>query len=147
MSGTPPADQSGSGNKHERVDSDAFAAGPDPGPLDPFLDDPDDPTALLDSADPPTPLDESERADVAADLRELQAFAAALAPHGIRGVVVDCTDCGEPHYFSWALMEANLRTLLGAGSANAHEPAFDPDPSGFVSWDYARGYTDALSLR
>jgi hypothetical protein len=117
------------------------------GPLDPFLGDPNDPTTLLDDLEPVAPLTEQERADVAADLAELVEFAAALAPRGIRGVVVDCADCGESHYFSWALMEANLHSLLGLGTAHAHEPAFDPDPAAFVSWDYARGYTDALSSR
>ena len=63
----------------------------------------------------------------------------------IRGVVVDCGDCGEPHYFSWALMSANLQALLGRGAAQAHEPAFEPDPDAYVSWDYARGYCDALA--
>jgi hypothetical protein len=117
------------------------------GPLDPFLDDPDDLTILFDDVEPAAPLTEAERADVAADLAELLEFKAALGPRGINGVVVDCADCGEPHFFSWALMEANLRALLGHGTAHAHEPAFDPDPRAFVSWDYARGYTDALSRR
>ena len=44
-------------------------------------------------------------------------------------------------------MQANLHALLGLGAAQAHEPAFEPDPDSFVSWDYARGYTDALSRR
>ena len=117
------------------------------GPLDPFLGDPNDPATLFDELEPPLPLTEDERADVAADLSELQEFAVALTPRGIRGVVVDCADCGEPHFFSWALMEANLYALLGQGSTHAHEPAFEPDPHAFVSWDYARGYTDALSHR
>ncbi len=119
----------------------------DRGPLDPFLGDPNDPASLLDDLGPVVPLSEEERADVAADLAELAEFEAALAPRGVRGVVVDCADCGEAHFFSWALMEANLHALLGFGTAHAHEPAFDPDPHAFVSWDYARGYTDALSLR
>lgn len=115
------------------------------GPLDPFLDDPDDLMGMFDELEPPPPLTDTERADVAADLAELIDFTAALSPRGIQGVVVDCADCGEPHFFSWALMEANLQSLLGQGTTHAHEPAFDPDPQAFVSWDYARGYTDALS--
>jgi hypothetical protein len=116
-------------------------------PLDPFLGDPEDPALLLDPPDPVTPLSDDERADVAADLAELAEFRTALSPRGIHGVVVDCADCGEPHYFSWDLMAANLHSLLGHGVAHAHEPAFDPDPQRFVSWDYARGYTDALARR
>ena len=41
-------------------------------------------------------------------------------------------------------MAANLRALLGEGRTHVHEPAFAPDPDAYVSWDYARGYTDAV---
>ena len=117
----------------------------DAGPADPFLGDPADPAALFDDIDPAVPLTAEERADVEDDLAELLEFQAALAPIGFRGVVVDCADCGEPHYFSWSLMLANLRALLGLGVTQPHEPAFAPDANTFVSWDYARGYTDALT--
>jgi hypothetical protein len=40
-------------------------------------------------------------------------------------------------------MAANLRALIGEGRTHVHEPAFEPDPDAFVTWDYARGYTDA----
>ena len=29
-----------------------------------------------------------------------------------------------------------------AGESPVHEPAFDPDPNDYVSWDYARGFLD-----
>ncbi len=119
------------------------------GPLDPFFDDPDDPAALLDEHDDPSgaevaPLTDDERADVLADLAELAGFRHALAPHGVLGITVDCGDCGEQHFFGWDLMAANLRALLGEGRTHVHEPAFSPDPDCYVSWDYARGYTDAV---
>jgi hypothetical protein len=116
----------------------------DDGPADPFLDDPDDPAGLLDAGEPPQPLTDGERADVLADLAELVTFRAVLEPQGVEGITVDCGDCGEEHYFSWDLMAANLRALLGEGRTHVHEPAFSPDPDGFVSWDYARGYSDAV---
>jgi hypothetical protein len=112
----------------------------DEGPLDPFLDDPADPTAVLDEVDPVEPLSEEERAEVLADLAE---FRAALEPRGIRGISVECADCGEQHYFGWALMAANLQALIGQGRTSVHEPAFEPHPDAYVSWDYARGFTDA----
>lgn len=115
------------------------------GPLDPFVGDPHDPARLMDVVEPTAPLSEQERLDVVADLAELTEFAAVLSPRGICGVVVECADCGEPHYFGWALMQANLRALLGTGNTHAHEPAFAPDAAAYVSWDYARGYTDALT--
>jgi hypothetical protein len=114
------------------------------GPLDPFLGDPDDPAALLDDGEPPQPLTDDEREDVLADLTELESFRVILGPQGVHGITVDCGDCGEQHFFGWALMAANLRALLGEGRTHVHEPAFAPDPDAYVSWDYARGYTDAV---
>jgi hypothetical protein len=117
------------------------------GPLDPFLDDPHDPAGLLEPPDGPEasqPLTDAERADVLADLAELETFRAVLVPQGVQGIAVDCGDCGEQHYFGWDLMTANLRALLGEGRTSVHEPAYSPDPDDFVSWDYARGYTDAV---
>ena len=119
----------------------------DDGPLDPFLGDPDDPAALLDDPhDEPTaqPLSDDERADVLADLAELQSFRAILAPQGVAGITVDCADCAEQHFFGWDLMAANLQALLGEGRTHVHEPAYAPDPDAYVSWDYARGYSDAV---
>jgi hypothetical protein len=117
----------------------------DDGPVDPFLDDPADPASLLDEAEPAPPLSAEERADVLADLAELADFRQALVPHGLHGITVECSDCGEPHYFGWDLMEANLRALLGEGRTHVHEPAFEPQHDAYVTWDYARGYTDALA--
>lgn len=117
---------------------------PADGPLDPFLDDDFDPASALDDPEPMAPLSDAERADVAADLAELTEFRSTLAPRGVQGVVVECADCGESHYFGWSLMEANLHALLGDGVTHAHEPAFNPDPSRYVTWEYARGFVDAL---
>ena len=114
------------------------------GPADPFLGDPDDPATLFDESEPTQPLSDDEREDVIADLSELQTFRATLAPQGVHGITVDCGDCGEQHFFGWDLMLANLRALLGEGRTHIHEPAFAPDPDAYVSWDYARGYTDAV---
>jgi hypothetical protein len=117
----------------------------DDGPLDPFLDDPHDPAALLEDGEPAAPLSDDERADVLADLEELAAFRVALRDQGVEGIAVDCADCGEQHFFGWDLMSANLRALLGEGRTHVHEPAYSPDHDAYVSWDYARGYTDAVN--
>ncbi len=108
-------------------------------PRDPFADDPDHAEALA----PFEPeLDDDDRADLLEDLHELELFEKVLHPQGYRGVVVDCDDCNEPHYFTWGLLMANLRGLLEANCAQVHEPAFDPDPAHYVTWDYARGFSD-----
>jgi hypothetical protein len=120
---------------------------PHSGPLDPFLGDPNDPSNLLDDLDPVEPLTATDLQEIAADLAELTEFEAALSPYEIHGIVVDCADCGEQHYFSWALMAANLRSLLGSGRTGVHEPAAEPYTDAYVSWDYARGFTDALAHR
>jgi hypothetical protein len=99
----------------------------------------------MDDLDPVEPLTATDRQEIAADLAELEEFRIALTPHGIDGIVVDCEDCGEQHYFSWALMAANLHSLLGNGRTGVHEPAVEPMPDAYVTWDYARGFTDALA--
>lgn len=118
----------------------------DDAPLDPFHGDPADPAAELpeDDDDPREPLSPEEREDVLADLADLEVFQTLLEPRGVRGLVVECDDCGEPHYFGWDLLKSNLRHLLDAGQSRVHEPAFGPDPADYVSWDYARGYSDAM---
>ena len=115
------------------------------GPIDPFLGDPDDPAALLEDTDPPEPLTPAERVDVEADLVELAQFRTTLGPVGVDGITVECADCGEQHFFSWDLMAANLRALLDEGRTHVHEPAYSPNHDSYVTWDYARGYNDAVN--
>jgi hypothetical protein len=119
-------------------------------PLDPFAGDPNDPAAQLARFDPEDPdsgqaaLSADEREEVLSDLVELDVFRALLEPRGTRGLVVDCDDCAEPHYFGWDLLMANLRSILEAGRTRVHEPAYAPDPTRYVSWEYARGYADGV---
>jgi hypothetical protein len=126
------------------VDAVTERANHDEGPLDPFLNDPDDPSGLLEDIEPAAPLTSQEISDVEADLADLAEFRTVLAPIGIEGIIVECADCGEQHFFSWDLMLANLRALVGEGRTHVHEPAFAPDHENYVSWDYARGYADAV---
>jgi hypothetical protein len=121
---------------------------PPPDPVDPFSGDPDDPARELAALDDETedvlpPLSPQEREDVLEDLEDLEVFEALLLPRGVKGLVVDCEDCREAHYFAWDLLRANLRHLLDQGTTRVHEPAFSPDPSDYVSWEYARGFADA----
>ena len=113
-------------------------------PLDPFAGDPADPAAALHDDDVMEPLTVEEREDVLADLEDLEIFQALLEPRAVRGLVVDCQDCEEPHYFEWDLLRGNLKRLLDQGQPHVHEPAFQPNPSEYVSWDYARGFADAI---
>ena len=117
----------------------------DDAPLDPFADDPEDPAAALgDLTDEVEPLSVTEREDVLADLSDLEVFRALLEPLGIKGLTVDCGDCGKPHHIDWDLLYGNLRHLLDLGLARVHEPAISAEPSDYVSWEYARGYVDGV---
>ena len=113
-------------------------------PLDPFAGDPADPAAALDDDEVSEPLSPEEREDVLSDLTDLEVYRTLLEPRGVRGLVVDCEDCHEPHYFGWDLLRGNLRHLLDFGQTRVHEPAFSPDPADYVSWDYARGFADGV---
>lgn len=117
---------------------------PDDSPIDPFSGDPVDPSAAFGADPAEEPLSSTEREDVLADLEDLEMFRALLEHHGVRGLVVDCDDCHEPHYFGWELLSGNLRHLLDVGQTRVHEPAFSPDPADYVSWEYARGYADGV---
>src|SRR5687767_11565845 len=87
-------------------------------PIDPFNGDPTDPAAGLDDLNEDAesePLTEDERQDVLEDLSDLEIYQALLSPTGIRGLVIECEDCHEPHYFDWDLLRGNLRHLLSSG--------------------------------
>ncbi|MGH3979225.1 MAG: DUF5319 family protein [Pseudonocardiaceae bacterium] len=117
-------------------------------PPDPFADDPDDPARALDALDldgePDETLDSEERAAVLSDLTDLAVYQALLAPRGVRGIVVDCPDCEEQHFHDWEMLRASLQQLLDGGRMRRHEPAYHPDPAAYVSWEYCRGYADAV---
>jgi hypothetical protein len=115
--------------------------------MDPFAGDPSDPASALDDSDDveqAEPLTPAERQDVLEDLADLEVYEALLEPRGVRGLVVDCDDCRVPHYFDWDLLRSNLRHLVDVGESRVHEPAFDPDPADYVTWEYARGYVDGI---
>ncbi len=118
-------------------------------PPDPFAGDPHDPTLAMDaltgSEDAAAEeLTNDERAEVVADIADLAVYQTLLEPRGIRGIAVDCPDCGEAHFHEWGLLRASLQQLLDEGQMRQHEPAFDPDPAHFVTWEYCRGFTDAV---
>jgi hypothetical protein len=121
-------------------------------PPDPFAGDPNDPTNALreqwdDVDEPDEPITDVERAELIDDIADLAVYQALLEPRGVRGIVVDCVDCDEPHYHDWALLRASLEQLLNDGRMRPHEPAFDPDPHNYVTWDYCRGYADGVGAR
>lgn len=119
-------------------------------PPDPFAGDPHDPASELAGLDPvddgvpPGPLDPDERRAIQEDLAELEEFRRLLSPTGAKGIAVQCEDCAEEHYHEWDMLRANLLQLLDDGNLLPHEPAFDPIPDDYVTWEYCRGYVDAV---
>jgi hypothetical protein len=116
-------------------------------PPDPFAGDPDDPARALSEQDDEQvqSLGEEERAELLSDLTDLAVYQALLEPRDVRGIVVDCGDCGEPHYHDWELLRSSLRQLLADGRMRPHEPAYNPDPAAYVSWEYCRGFADGAT--
>lgn len=88
------------------------------------------------------PIDESERQALHQDLLDVKTLKAVIGSRGVRGVVVFCPDCEEEHYLGWDLLAGNLQQILESGKTPVHEPAWEPDPDEYVSWDYARGFLD-----
>jgi len=117
-------------------------------PPDPFADDPDDPTRELpdDGDEPEQPISDTEREELIEDLADIAVYQALLQARGVRGIVVDCADCDEPHYHDWALLRASLEQLLNDGRMRPHEPAFDPNPRDYVTWEYCRGFADGVTI-
>jgi hypothetical protein len=115
-------------------------------PPDPFAGDPQDPALSLEDehGDEHEELGPDEQEEVRADLADLAVYQALLEHRGVRGIVVDCGDCGEQHFHEWNLLRASLQQLLEEGHMRPHEPAFDPDPAQYVTWEYCRGYADAM---
>jgi hypothetical protein len=90
----------------------------------------------------PAEIDEEEREALEQDLLDVKTLKTVLASRGIRGVVVYCPDCEEDHFLGWDLLAANLQQILESGQPPVHEPAWEPDPDEYVTWDYARGFLD-----
>ena len=88
------------------------------------------------------PIDAEERDALSQDLVDVKTLKSVLAIRGVRGVVVFCPDCDEDHYLGWDLLAGNLQQILDSGTTPVHEPAWDPDPDEYVTWDYARGFLD-----
>ena len=95
---------------------------------------------------PEEPIGEDEREALQQDLVDVRALKELLGTKSIKGVVFYCPDCDEDHYLAWDLLAGNIQELLNAGESPVHEPAFNPNPEDYVSWDYARGVLDGYEI-
>lgn len=89
-------------------------------------------------------IEDEEREALEQDLVDVRALKAVLGLRGIRGIVVWCPECETDHYLGWDLLAGNLQQILQDGEPPVHEPAWDPDPDEYVTWDYARGFLDGV---
>lgn len=96
----------------------------------------------FDDDDDVEPIDESERQALHQDLLDVKTLKSVLGRRGIKGVVVYCPDCEGDHFLGWDLLAGNLQQILESGKTPVHEPAWEPDPDEYVTWDYARGFLD-----
>jgi len=87
-------------------------------------------------------IDAEEREALQQDLVDVNTLKSVLASRGIKGVVVYCPDCEDDHFLGWDLLADNLRQILEPGEPPVHEPAWEPDPDEYVTWDYALGFLD-----
>lgn len=113
-------------------------------PPDPFANDPFDPASAMDAIIAGDALSPDELAAIQEDIADLTVYEALLRYRGIRGLIVHCEECDEDHFHDWDILHANLRQLLTNNTMLPHEPAYEPNPSDYVTWDYCRGYVDAV---
>ncbi|MGH2732400.1 MAG: DUF5319 family protein [Actinomycetota bacterium] len=92
-------------------------------------------------------IDEEERHALEQDLVDVKTLKAVLRSRGIKGVVVYCPDCEDDHFLDWDLLADNLQQILETGQPPVHEPAWEPDPDEYVTWDYALGFLDGFESR
>ena len=98
-------------------------------PIDPFAGDPADPSNELADLDEvesegggDDPLTPAEREDVLEDLADLEIYQALLTPVGVRGLVIECEDCHEPHYFDWDLLRGKTTETLRINPRSTANP-------------------------
>jgi hypothetical protein len=94
------------------------------------------------SPDDPAEINDNEREALRQDLIDVRTLKAVLGSRGVRGVMVYCPDCDDDHFLGWDLLAGNLQQILESGEPPVHEPAWEPDPDEYVTWDYARGFLD-----
>ena len=114
-------------------------------PIDPFHGDPDDPAAQLDddevassrwrprSARRSSPTSPTSTVSGRCSSRAASAASSSTATTATSRTTSSGTCCA-----------ATCGTCSTTGVTRVHEPAFDPDPAEYVSWDYARGFSDGV---
>ena len=75
----------------------------------------DEPTSQPDEPEERIDLTSDERADIEADLHDLESMRGLFASQGVKGVVIACQDCGANHFYEWELLQDNLDHMLADG--------------------------------
>jgi len=90
-------------------------------------------------------MDPEEREQILEELEDLDSLRSLFEERGFKGVMITCAECGEDHYYGWDMLKESLEYMLDTGEPRMHEPAFEPHPDDYISWDYGRGYLDSMS--
>ncbi|MDP9068698.1 MAG: DUF5319 domain-containing protein [Actinomycetota bacterium] len=85
---------------------------------------------------------ETELEVVEQNLVDVTVLKEVFGRDGIKGAAFCCELCDGHHYLEWELIAGTLQEVLDKGHLRAHEPACDPNPRDYVSWDYACGLLD-----
>jgi hypothetical protein len=89
-------------------------------------------------------IDPEERESILEELEDLESMRQLFEERGYKGVMITCAECGEDHYYGWDMLKESLEYMLETGEPRMHEPAFEPQPDEYISWDYGRGFLDSL---
>lgn len=89
-------------------------------------------------------MEPEERESILEELEDLESLRAIFEPRDFKGVMITCAECGEDHYYGWEMLRESLEWMLQTGEPRMHEPAYEPHPDEYISWDYGRGYLDAM---
>lgn len=90
-------------------------------------------------------LDPEERESILEEIEDLASLRDVFEERGFKGVMITCAECGEDHYYDWDMLKESLANMLQTGEPLMHEPAVEPDPDQYISWDYGRGWLDAAA--
>lgn len=93
----------------------------------------------------PPELSEGARESTEAELDAMERLSALFEAMGYRGIITQCGQCTDDHYYTFEMLKGNLRAMLDGTLIPMHEPAAKPKQENYVAWDYAVGYYDGYA--
>lgn len=100
-----------------------------------LVDIPDDAEPQIDRLD----QNDGDGCFVAPDPDAVISIRDMLQPHGIRGLVVLCDRCHEPHCYTWGAIQRHHASSHSDGPVSVT----NPNPRLYADWEYATGFIAA----